>query len=1008
MDSDVPHDDLAQSENIWATGEIEPEHHVGDVIGAYEIKKVLGEGGYGMVYLAQQHQPVQRDVALKVLKAGMDSRSIVVRFEAERQTLAMMDHPGVAKVFDAGQTKQGRPFFVMEYVPGVPITRYCDQHRLGLAERLTLFVQVCQAVQHAHSKGIVHRDLKPGNILVCEVNGLPAPKVIDFGVAKALSTSADPKTVFTQQGQLIGTPEYMSPEQADLNEQDIDTRSDVYSLGVVLYELLTGLLPFQTSESTGLVQLQRMVREVDPPRPTTRMRDHHDAATRAKCRQLDHRALLQRVRGDLEWIVMKCLEKDRDRRYVTADALLTDIRRHLNNEPVLAGPPGAAYRFGKFARRNRAAMAAAVAIAAVLLISTIVSMGYAVREAEQRRLAQANETRAIEQSRRAERAAERALAAEAEATQRAEELRTVADFQRSMLVDIDVQLMGTRLREDIVSAGVASWQRAGMGDEAIELRLQNLEALIGGANFTTAAASSLDRNVLAHALQAINREFVDQPTIKAALLESVAETYTTLGDYETALSPRLRALALRRDELGDDHEDTVQLIHATGTLYRHLGRFDEAEKYLEEAINRYTVLGGEDDPRTLRSRCSLTLVLAEQGHFEQAETDSRGVLAARERVFGEDHPETLETVDALGRILHLQGHTDDAEQHYRRALEGRRLALGDHDPETLRSLNNVARILRELGRFPDAEAYFREAKNVLREQFGDNHPQTLYAVNNVGRALREQGRLEEAERMYREAMEGFEQVLGPMHPDTLTTINNMGRVLRALGRMDEAEAHYRRALAGRQELFGPDHTLALSSMNNLGFLMRSLERYDEAEAYFRDALEGLLRVLDESHPNVARATGNLGRVLFDQSRYHDAEPYHIAAIEAFKRAYNESHPETLNAMNNYVTLLQRLERFDEATELGNEVVKLTREAGNTRHLGYYLLNHARTLFALDWYADAEAAMLETHSIHTHEFGPTHARTSGIASELAQLYTAWHAAEPNGGYDQQAMRWAEPE
>ncbi len=359
-----------------------PNERPGTVIGPYKLLQQIGEGGMGVVFMAEQEKPVRRKVALKVIKAGMDSRQVIARFEAERQALAMMDHANIARVLDAGTTESGGPYFVMELVHGVPITKYCNDNRLTPRERLELFVPVCQAIQHAHQKGIIHRDIKPSNVLVTMSDGKPVPKVIDFGVAKATEQRLTERTLFTQYGTIIGTFEYMSPEQAEKTRLGVDTRSDIYSLGVLLYELLTGSTPLSQKRlrEAAYGEILRMIKEEEPPRPSTRLSDSGEAlASISAQRQMEPAKLTKLLRGELDWIVMKTLEKDRDRRYETANAFADDLQRYLNDEPVQACPPSAGYRLRKFARRYRAAIWTTGIVALALVVGTVVSVRQAVR-----------------------------------------------------------------------------------------------------------------------------------------------------------------------------------------------------------------------------------------------------------------------------------------------------------------------------------------------------------------------------------------------------------------------------------------------------------------------------------------------------------------------------------------------------------------------------------------------------------------------------------------------------
>ncbi|HEY3241976.1 MAG TPA: serine/threonine-protein kinase, partial [Phycisphaerae bacterium] len=547
----------------------------GSCIGPYHLLEKLGEGGFGVVYVAEQEQPVRRRVALKVIKLGMDTRQVVARFEAERQALAMMDHPHIAKVFDAGATDSGRPYFVMELVRGIPITHYCDQNKLSPRERLELFIPICQAVQHAHTKAVIHRDLKPSNVLVTLHDGEPVPKVIDFGIAKATAGRLTDKTIYTEFHAMIGTPAYMSPEQAELSGLDIDTRSDIYALGVLLYELLTGTTPFDATDlmRSGLAEMQRIIREVQPPKPSTRISSlglspspfkgegrgegGSSILDIAKHRRTDPQSLAKTIRGDLDWIVMKCLEKDRTRRYETASALAADAQRYLTGEPVLAAPPSRWYRLRKVLRRHRRV----VLPGAVLVLMAIVglSIGTLLVWQEQRRTRAAydqsrtNEMKAVAEAERADREARDARAQAAKAARAARRAEATNKFIQDMLSAADPS------------------------------KLKGADVTV--RSVLDAAVAELDAGSLA-----------GEPETEGDVRTALGQSYQSLAMYEIAGMQLSKALELYESVFGPEQEQVATGQTNLADLLRVAGKLDEAESAARRSVAiKEKVFGGEEN-----------------------------------------------------------------------------------------------------------------------------------------------------------------------------------------------------------------------------------------------------------------------------------------------------------------------------------------------------------------------------------------------------------------------------
>jgi non-specific serine/threonine protein kinase/serine/threonine-protein kinase len=765
----------------------------------------LGEGGMGVVYLAEEIGPLGRRAALKRIKHGLDSQRVLERFEQERRVLARMDHPGIARALDAGAAEDGTPYFVMEYVDGAPITDYCDRQRLRPRERLEVFARLCEAIEHAHRRGILHRDLKPSNILIVDGPDGPRPKVIDFGVARATAQRRLEWSVFTEFGRLIGTPEYMSPEQADLEHDDLDTRSDVYALGVILYELLVGRTPHDaiSLRALGLEALLRTIRESSFPTPSSRLSTLGDEAGEiASRRGSDPDRLRRGIAGELDWIVMRATERDRERRYGSPRELAEDVRRFLENQPVKAGPPSASYRVRKFVRRHRVGVLVAGVVFA-LLLGAVAGTSWGLMGA---------------------------IAARAETQKRAAELETVMEFQQAMLAEIDMERMGRDIRDILQSEydEVVSDGESLTFDEAITR-----------ANMTNVALGVIDTNVLARAEGSLDEQFSDQPTVEAALRQTIGDTYFELGLYTRALPQMEQALEIRRRLLGNENTDTLESVGSLGRLLVRMGRRDEAETYYREALEGHRRLLGESHQDTLRWTNNMGYVLEQMGRFEEAEPYFREALEGRRRVLGPDDRETITSINNVGYVLKQMGKLEEAQPYYLEALERGRRLLGPDDPDTLIWVNNVGFLLDAMERPEEAEPYFRETLEGRRRVLGDEHPYTLESYRAMGNLLRRLGRLSEAQEPVRRALDGNRRVLGDDHPETQKSLRDMGRLLQAMGQPMEAERYHLEAIErGRRTLPETDFVIGLA-LHAYGETLIAIERYDEAEETLLEAYENL-------------------------------------------------------------------------------------------------------------------------------------------------------------------------
>ncbi len=974
----------------------------GSHIGPYRLLQQLGEGGFGAVFMAEQETPVKRRVALKIIKLGMDTRQVVARFEQERQALAMMNHPNIAKVFDAGATSTGRPYFVMELCKGEPITDYCDRNNLSIADRLALFVQVCQAIQHAHQKGLIHRDIKPGNILVSNEDGSPSAKVIDFGIAKATASKLTEKTLFTEHAQLIGTPQYMSPEQAE-GSLDIDTRTDVYALGVLLYELLTGATPYDAKSlrSAAYAEIQRIIREVEPPRPSTRLSQNiATAANVAAKRHSEPKKLGTLIRGELDWIAMKAIEKNRVRRYDSANDLGMDVQRYLAGGTVLAAPPSTLYRCSKFVRRNKAPVIAATLVA-LTLVGGLIGTSYGLRQAVKAREAEAS-ARGVAQSEAA-----RALKAEAQTKARADELRMVADFQAQMLAQVDPADAGVKLSQNVRERFDAALIKAGIGDEQRPAMVEAFAGQFSRVNATDLSLDVIDSTILQPAVAAIDRQFADQAVVACTLRSALAERYHDLGLDATAVALERQTLAQRRQILGEEHPDTVTTIGNVGVYLDSAGKLDEVEPFYREALEKSRRVRGNAAPETLTVLANIGNMLRGRGRYAEAEPYFREALDGRRRVLGESHRDTLSSLNDWAKLEAETGKLAEAEAGYRDVLARRRKVLGEDSHDTLRTANDLGVLLKKQGRLPEAIAQFREIVDKYRRLLGEVHPSTLSLIQNLGATLDENGQHAEAEVLLREALSKQQRLLGADHESTLTSLGNLSVFLIGQNKLTEAETMCRETLERRRRTLGENHPETLIADNVMGLVLIRQRKLAEGEPYWRDSLNISRRTLGPGHPDTLVLNHNLASLMLDLEKPAEAEQLFREVIQNGTASIGSEHPTVLSATKHLGELLLDQARNADAAELLSGAEPAVRKAytgNNERQLGSFLILLGRAQNRIGQRAAAESNLLEANSLYVKMRGPNHTDTQYSIGVLIQFYSKWNVDEPGKGHDAQAAEW----
>jgi len=850
----------------------------GRSIGPFRIKRVIASGGMGTVYEARQESP-RRIVAVKVLKRGLASRAALRRFEYESQILARLRHPNIAQVFEAGMHQEPDdpgvlvPYFAMEYIPGArPLTDYASAHDLSVDQRLDLFMRVCDAVHHGHQKGIIHRDLKPANILV---DSSGAPKIIDFGVARSTDSDMAVTTIQTDVGQLIGTITYMSPEQCDADPNDLDTRSDVYALGVILYELLTGEMPYDLAKRP-IHEAMRVIKEQRPARPSTTIRV---------------------LRGDLEIIMMKALEKDRERRYASALALSEDIARYRAKQPILARPPSVTYEVLQFARRNRLMVGAACAVLAALFIggiATSIALGRALR---------------------AETALGRSLTAESNARLRAEQQARIASGINSFL------------NNDLLAAANPEYS----------------------ANRELTVREALDA-----AASRIEGKFPDQPLIEAGIRHTIGAAYRSLG--EPGLSETHLRLAgdLYEDTLGESDERTiaargdlaVTLIDAAelaeadrilrrgldiasktygeesaivlslwsnvATLRKYQGDLDESISILERILGEQRELLGDKAQDVLTTMNNLAIAYIDQSRYAEAEELLQACLEGCKAVHGENHPDTLSTLGNLGRVQESQGKYDEALESLEEAWTRQKKVLGPQHPYTVRTHSSIGVVHWKRNAFDEAERVFVENLDILRSTLGEDHPDTATARNNLAALYNETERYAEAEPLLKTSYDVQKRVLGPAHLETLNSMSNLAYCYDLQGKRDLAGPLYAEVLSVRRRVLGESNVDTMISMWNLGRFHEDGGDFDAAEPLLTEAADLAAEHLGTGHPYAAMFRAGVAESLIGRGRFEGVESSLTASIPVLQQTFGPEHDRTQRAIRALVRLYDETGRTSDA------------------------------------------------------------------------------------------------
>lgn len=855
----------------FASGEDDspPDPMIGRTVDRYRIVDRIGDGGMGAVYVAERADDTYtKQVALKIIKRGMDTETIVRRFEAERQILANLDHPDIARLIDGGTTDDGRPYIAMEFVDGEPIDEYCDKHILSIRERTELFRKVCAAVHAAHQNLIVHRDLKPSNILITRNGNV---KLLDFGIAKVLDPDKTELTRTVPNERRL-TLRYASPEQ--VRGESITTASDVYSLGVILFELLTGAMPHMQTATDSRRDIEDAICKEDPLRPSNavqRTDDDSDSETateeleaRAKHRGVDLKSLQRQLCGDLDTILLMALRKEPQRRYGSAEQFGDDLGRYLNGLPVIARPDTWWYRTSKFIGRN--AIGTSIAATGLLLLTGLLALVLVL-------YADATESRS-------------AMAAERDRAVRSE------------------QLAEQRLHEAETKAAIA---------EAVN-RFLNEDLLAAADTEISSGENVTVHEVLDSAAMTVETAFQDQPEIEAAVRLTIGTAYRSLGQYDRALSHLTEAIRLRETALGEQHADTWLARKAHALLVRDMGQYREAEQLFQDVIEALDRRLGPEDHRTLDTRNHLAGLWLRQGRIDDAVTLHERVLEDCLDALGRRHRVTIEAMHNLGVAYQEQGDYDRAESMFMEALTLMRDVFGPNHGRGLVILNALGTVYAATGRLRETEALFEEVARKQKDRLGERHPSTLVAMSNHGTILMRLGEMEQAESILRRTIELRSEVLGEDHPNTLRTKNSLAVLYFNQGQLDMAAPLFEEVYELRLEQLGPEHPNTLNSLNSLAATYRNLERYDEAERMFTMLLETQRNTLGERDRTTLNTMYNMGQLYQRMDRYEESLDIMTQVYQTAQEILPDDHWDLGTYLSGIARSLKGLERFDESLE----------------------------------------------------------------------------------------------